>query len=291
MTPADRALWTIERHLASRLNLDDLAQVAGVSRHHLVHAFSSRYGVSPMRYARRRQLSLAARRLAEPGATVTAVALDLGFEAPEAFGRAFQAEFVLSPGEVKRRRSVDGLPLLDPMAPRGNGASPVPPPEQRRTEEQFFVGLGAVHEASDPSAIPGQWGRFMQRFHEIEDLADGRPWGLASLDPWEGRLSYACAARVRSRKSTIPRGMTRIVVPGGDVLVFGHRGHVALIRETYAAIWNTWLPDSGFGLRDTPVLEQHGGDFDTLTGEGTVRIWIPVETALVAVGDPSSPMA
>ena len=61
MNPAKKALWFIESHLADRLTLDEIADVAGISRFHMVRAFAAATGLSVMRYVRARRLSEAAR--------------------------------------------------------------------------------------------------------------------------------------------------------------------------------------------------------------------------------------
>ena len=50
MQPIEKALWFIEGHLADDLALDDIAEVAGLSRFHLVRAFGAATGRSVMRY-------------------------------------------------------------------------------------------------------------------------------------------------------------------------------------------------------------------------------------------------
>ena len=44
MNPAQKALWFIESHLADALTLDEIADVAGVSRFHMVRAFAAATG-------------------------------------------------------------------------------------------------------------------------------------------------------------------------------------------------------------------------------------------------------
>ena len=50
MNPAQKELWFIESHLGESLALDDVADVAGVSRFHLVRAFAAATGGSVMRW-------------------------------------------------------------------------------------------------------------------------------------------------------------------------------------------------------------------------------------------------
>src|SRR6201996_3822717 len=97
MNPAQKALWYIESHLATPLSLDDISDVAGVSRFHLVRAFAAATGLSVMRYVRARRLTEAARALAAGAPDILQVALDSDYGSHEAFTRAFRDHFGVTP--------------------------------------------------------------------------------------------------------------------------------------------------------------------------------------------------
>jgi AraC family transcriptional regulator len=59
--------------------------------------------------------------------------------------------------------------------------------------------------------------------------------------------------------------------------VFSHRDHISTIRVSHAAIWTKWLPESGHEVADAPTFEQYGEEFDPLTGNGLVDIWLPIK--------------
>ena len=58
--------------------------------------------------------------------------------------------------------------------------------------------------------------------------------------------------------------------------VFTHAEHVSTIRGTMNAIWNSWLPTSGYQAADAPGLERYDEKFNPETGLGGFEIWIPV---------------
>ena len=68
-------------------------------------------------------------------------------------------------------------------------------------------------------------------------------------------------------------------VPAGTYAVFLHREHVSKIGDTYAAIWNHWLPEHDKAASDGASLERHCATFDPATGLGGVAIWIPIKDA------------
>src|SRR6202051_2238086 len=97
MNPAQRALWFIESHLAEELTLDEIADVAGISRFHMVRAFAAATGFSVMRYVRARRLSEAARALANGAPDILTLALEADYGSHEAFTRAFRDHFGVTP--------------------------------------------------------------------------------------------------------------------------------------------------------------------------------------------------
>src|SRR6202012_2126764 len=115
MNPARKALWFIESHLADELTLDDISDVAGVSRFHMVRAFAAATGLSVMRYVRARRLSEAARSLAAGAPDILTLALDADYGSHEAFTRAFRDQFGVTPEAVRSARRLDHIKLQEPI--------------------------------------------------------------------------------------------------------------------------------------------------------------------------------
>lgn len=56
-SPVNRALWFIESHFTRELTLDEIADVACVSRYHMSRVFAITMGCPIMRYVRGRRLT------------------------------------------------------------------------------------------------------------------------------------------------------------------------------------------------------------------------------------------
>ena len=79
--------------------LDDLAAECGASRSALVGRFTQLMGYPPIQYLTRWRMQLAAKRLNEKGAKVSAVAQEVGYDFEAAFSRAFKKFSGQSPSE------------------------------------------------------------------------------------------------------------------------------------------------------------------------------------------------
>jgi AraC family transcriptional regulator len=97
-----RVLTHIQEHLDEALDLEELARVACFSSFHFHRVFAAMTGETLADHVRRLRLERAAMELRSGAKQVIQVALDAGYEAHEAFTRAFKAAYGVSPAEFRR---------------------------------------------------------------------------------------------------------------------------------------------------------------------------------------------
>jgi AraC family transcriptional regulator len=97
-----RVIEFMEAHLADTISLATLADMVQLSRYHFVRAFKESFGEPPHRYWTMRRIERAKALLADPHASVTAVALDVGFGTPSAFSAAFRRVVGRKPTDYRR---------------------------------------------------------------------------------------------------------------------------------------------------------------------------------------------
>ena len=275
MDPIKKALWCIESRFAAPLSLDEIAEVSGVSRFHLVRAFGVATGRSVMRYVRERRLTEAARQLANGAPDILSVALDWGYGSHEAFTRAFREQFGTTPERVREARSTGHLDLVAALDLPARGGAPLDPPRLVDRPALRAVGLVRRHAFDAVVGIPAQWQAFVERMHWIPHRVEAMPIGLAYPAGDDGRFDYASACEV-SASGRRPADMADIALEPRRYAVFEHRAHVSSIFDTYAAIWNHALPAHGWHPADAPAIEHHHPAFDPGTGEGGLSLWIPL---------------
>lgn len=277
MSLINRALFTIERNLHHELSLGGIAEVCGVSRFHLAHAFGDATGLAVMEYVRRRRLTESAYALATGARDIMEVALDYGYGSHEGFTHAFKAHFGKTPEEVRHSESMTGLALLDAIRFVEVPRAKLEAPRFELTGELKFIGLAEPFGYGETAHIPNQWRRFMAEFYpRITHKSQPIPVGIVTSNTdGDTDLCYTCAAEV-SRFDTAPAGLVNLAVKPASYAVFAHNRHVAELPQTYAAIWNDWLPASGRKPAEAPSLERANATFDPRTGEGGVTLWIPL---------------
>lgn len=113
-----RVIEHLERDLDAAFDVPSLARIACISEFHFHRVFRAIQGEPVMGHVRRLRLERAARQLRSTDEKVVSVALGAGFDAHEAFTRAFAAHFGVSPSDYRKARF---------PAPRcGEVASPPP---------------------------------------------------------------------------------------------------------------------------------------------------------------------
>ena len=276
MNPAQRALWFIESHLADALTLDEIAGVAGVSRFHMVRSFAAATGLSVMRYVRARRLSEAARSLAAGAPDILNVALDADYGSHEAFTRAFRDRFGVTPEAVRNLACIDHIKIQEPIQMDSTRTDNLPPPRFEIGKAILVAGLGERYNHENGAGIPNQWQRFHQAVANIPHRKGEAAYGVCCNGDDVGNFDYIAGVEV-SDFSDLPREFSRVRIPEQRYAVFAHKDHISTIRRSVNTIWNHWLPASGLKVADAPNFERYDENFDPLTGDGGLEIWVPVK--------------
>jgi AraC family transcriptional regulator len=276
MDPVIKAVWYIESHFAGAVALDDIAEVAGLSRFALLRAFGTATGRSVMRYVRERRLTEAAKALAAGAEDILSVALEAGYGSHEAFSRAFRDQFGLTPESVRAQRSLDNLPLVETLKMAQSLNVKLDPPRFENGKPMLLAGMMERYNYETVSGIPALWQRFNRHFGTIPGQVGKVAYGVCNNFDDDGNLDYMAAAEVKSFDG-LPKEFARLRLAAQRYAVFVHRGHVSKIRGTFHAILSEWMPKSGHEVADAPDFERYAEDFDPRTGNGGIEICIPLK--------------
>ncbi|PQO90298.1 AraC family transcriptional regulator [Massilia phosphatilytica] len=99
------AIALMRTHVSEKLALDDIAARVGLSRAHLFTLFRDQLNTTPQVFWSAVRVEEAMRRLIRERASLTNVALDLGFSAPSNFSRFFKEHTGVSPSTFRRAAS------------------------------------------------------------------------------------------------------------------------------------------------------------------------------------------
>jgi AraC family transcriptional regulator, activator of mtrCDE len=82
-------------------SLDELADVAAMSRASLVRAFHKAGAPAPLAFLAELRLAIARRRLSDGGASLERIAAEVGYHSQTAFSRAFVRKYGMRPGKLR----------------------------------------------------------------------------------------------------------------------------------------------------------------------------------------------
>lgn len=275
-SPVRRALVFIEQSLwDDAVCLDDVAHATRLSRYQLSRVFVAVTGVPVMHYVRARRLTEAARSAAGAPDILT-LALDCGYGSHEAFTRAFNNRFHVTPESVRARGHTGGLDLMEALTMSDRNVVAVAPPRETLGPARLVAGLKERYTFDTNHGIPALWQRFVPRIASIPDIVDSGTYGVCCNASGDGEFDYLAAVEVSSI-DRLPEGFDHVHIPASRYAVFEHNGHVSGIRDTVHAIWNHALPASGYTPASAPDFEYYAAQhFDPETGAGRIEIWIPI---------------
>jgi AraC-like DNA-binding protein len=97
------SLKYIDENLNHKIDLDDLAKRAYLSKYHYHRIFHKVSGESVTRYITKRRMEKAAGELARTDRPIIDIALEYQYASQESFSRAFLKIYGLTPGKYRRR--------------------------------------------------------------------------------------------------------------------------------------------------------------------------------------------
>ncbi|WP_346912450.1 AraC family transcriptional regulator [uncultured Roseibium sp.] len=258
-----RVLEHIDRHLEDDLDLDGLSAIAAFSKFHFHRQFTATFGLSVHRYIQLARMKRASYRLAyRDDERVTEIAMDAGYDAPEAFARAFRQRFGQSPSSF--RKSPDWEPWLAAFGPLDTARSML-------MQKTFTLGDVEIREVPPtPVAIvehrgdPVTLGATIQRFIAWRKAVGLHPRTSPTFNVWRSErrpvspADYSvdlCAGTDRPIESCgeeIESGE----IPGGRCAVLRVVGNTDNLEPAALYLYRDWLPVSGEEVRDFPIYCQ-----------------------------------
>jgi AraC family transcriptional regulator len=260
-----RVLDHIDRHLDGDLDLEAMSSVAAFSKFHFHRQFKATFGLSLHRYVQLARMRQASKRLADgQGPSVTDIALDAGYETPDAFARAFRQRFAQSPSRF--RKSPDWEPWLAAFGPLNTARSrimqPTFTPDQVTIREVAPTRVAMFEHRGDPETLDVT----IQKFIAWRKAAGMSPRTNPTFNVWYSERRPADPADYRmdlcvgvgsdqsieSADGTVRAGE----IPGGRCAVLRVTGDTHNLEPAALYLYRDWLPASGEEMRDYPIYCQ-----------------------------------
>lgn len=134
------------------------------------------------------------------------------------------------------------------------------------------------NEHQEISELWGQFNNRMKAMGGIENDTGEAAVGLCitpEKGPEDGSFEYIAGVIV-NEASDVPEGFVVRHVPSYTYAVFAHKGDLAGLKETYAYIYESWLPQSGYEVAAKLDFEYYNEDFKNFAPDSVFYIYVPI---------------
>jgi len=279
-----RVLDHIDQYLDDDLDLAAVSGVAAFSKYHFHRQFTATFGLSLHRYVQLARMKRASYRLAYRGVqSVTEIALDAGYDAPDAFARAFRRRFGQSPSSF--RESPDWEPWLAAFGPLDNARSKLMQKTFIRDDVKIRDVPPTPVAIMEHRGAPAMIGTTIQRFIAWRKKSGLAPRVSATFTvyhddprttPAEAFRMDLCAATDRPIEPN-DEGVVSGVIPGGRCAVMRVVGMSDNLEPAALYLYRDWLPGSGEETRDFPLYCQRISFYpDVAEHEAVTDLFLPL---------------
>lgn len=281
-----RVLDYIDRHLDGDLDLETVSSVAAFSKFHFHRQFTATFELSVHRYVQLARMKRASQQLAYGDAeSVTDIAMDAGYEAPDAFARAFRRRLGQSPSSF--RKSPQWEPWLMAFGPldtaRNKLMQIIFTPEDVTVRDLPPTPVAIMEHRGDRATI----GATRERF-----IAWRKAAGLSPVTSPTFMIfrSERCPANPADYSMDLCIGtdqpiaaddkqMKAGLIPGGRCAVLRYPGNTNNLEPAALYLYRDWLPASGEEAGDFPMYSRRQLSIipDLSAHEAIVELYLPLK--------------
>lgn len=260
-----RAQRYIRLHLAEPLNLARLAREAGSSSFHFSRLFQAYVGEAPFEFIRRIRLVTALRLLQDdPDASVTEVALSIGYDTAAAFNKTVRKTADLTPRDFRKlgKELQDTLiyALSQPRHLKEVNVNLTPqfePVIRPLTHYVFLEKRGPFAEVAPPL-----WNDLMAHLQRIDQQQVREFLGVSGIDktrPGEDAMVYQAGVALTHKPASLPSGLQQKSIKSGKYARFLLTGPYSQIWMAFDRIFKT-LAEEKVALRPEFCIENYLND-------------------------------
>lgn len=274
-----RLFALLEAAEGERTTLRELAAAAAMSPFHLHRVFRAVTGETIGAVAKRFRLARGLRLLRDTERPITEVALEVGYETPQNFARAFKAASGRTPSEVRSDADLTARVLNRLGKPRFVAMKDFNAANVTVQELPAMRAIGIRH-VGPPAGLGALFPRLMAwvasrgLVPSVQAICtvyqnDARE---VSAEEFE---AIVCA--VLGTDAEPGDGMEIVELGGGPHACLIHEGSYEGLGHSYDALYGRWLPASGREPADRPPFEKYVNDpSTTLVDDLRTAIYLPL---------------
>lgn len=264
----------IHNNLDSKIDIKTLAELSCFSPFHFHRITRALLGEPIGKYITRTRQETAAKLLRYSKLKIEIIAYNVGFDTPSSFTKAFKSHFGISPNEYRKDKSFT-IKTTNIMQTTLN----IKTPKIQNIEDKtcLYLRMQGNYQTLDYTSA---WAKLWEQVKAQKLFTKGiQHFGLPHDDPKvtdENKIRYDACLIIH--KNAKPNGEVGVkTLSGGKFAVFLYQGSYKYFADVYDYIFNDWLLNSEYELRDEPVRERYISHPDRVTEEKLkTEFYIPV---------------
>ncbi|MDN4503327.1 GyrI-like domain-containing protein [Alteromonadaceae bacterium BrNp21-10] len=275
-----KVLAHIDQHLDEPLSIEQLSEIAGLSKYHFHRQFTGVMGISMYKMVQLKRLRRAASQLVFRQDSIIDIALEAGFDSAEAFSRAFKVQFAQSPSQFRQHPQrkpwdeTEVIKVIERVAELEVSIIELQPIwvgvlGHDGPMSSFYQTLQRFIQWRKQHRLPPTKSRTFNLLHQSND--DSSAISVAVGLPNE--QSFNADLLVNNEL-----GVTAQTISGGCYAVHRHTGSWDGLESRVNALFSQWLPNSGYQIRDEDLLLERLNLYpETPENELITDIYLPLK--------------
>lgn len=155
-----------------------------------------------------------------------------------------------------------------------------PEPEIVELSEMTVIGYQSIISMNH-NLIPDLWMRYLAKIGKIQNITE--PMATLGVSYWgeqkdDDYVFFHLVGALVTDFSSIPQGMTYLIIPPHKYAKFTHVGPVQEIGKTYQYIYGVWLNNGDYMMSENSYeIEWYDERFNPESPESELDIFIPIE--------------
>ncbi|GAA0180996.1 AraC family transcriptional regulator [Clostridium sediminicola] len=281
------AIEYIELNLKENINITDIASKAFFSVYYFQRIFQNISGFSVQAYIRKRRLTEASILLRETDKTILEIAVTFQYSSQEAFTRAFESIFGITPAKYRKMKkgSINLLAKIDfvDYKEKIQGDIKIDKPNIIYLNKTYITGyeyktsMNSGKYFNDIENFYNNFGMneyYMKIPHRI---APAFPYGISYNYYENGQFSFVIGEAVNQPVVGLESGFVNLEIPEGKYAEFKVKGSVEIAQNTWKYIYLTWFPNSNYERREGLDFEVTDVCNSVYPDKMVMKLYIPVE--------------
>nr|WP_299384981.1 AraC family transcriptional regulator [Allomuricauda sp.] len=266
----------VHGHLDEKIELKTLAQLSHFSPFHFHRIIRALLGEPIGSYIARVRLETAAKLIRYSQLSIEEIGYNIGYDSPSSFSKAFKLHFGHSPSAYRRNKNLTSKNVHLMKTTSLN----IKKPKILTVDDKncIYVTLkGAYQKLDYASAWATLWGEVKkQKLFTAGIELIGLPYDDPNVTE-EDKIRYDACLIIH--KEAQPAGEVGVkTIPGGKFAVFHYQGSYKYLDQVYNYIFNTWLLENDYELRDETVREKYLNNPEkTEESKLKTEIYLPIQ--------------